>query len=108
MPLFARLYGNTRNGTLLDRVPLGVVTWSLPVVAPDGTVVVISEGETTLNVAGVPLNVTLDALVRFVPRILTVVPTLPNVGRVLRNGARPTERLYIVPRPLDPPRYVVP
>jgi hypothetical protein len=33
-------------------VPDGVVTWTLPVVAPAGTMVVISVLETTVNVAG--------------------------------------------------------
>jgi hypothetical protein len=36
---------------LLDSVLLGVTTWTVPVVAPTGTVVVISEPETTVNVA---------------------------------------------------------
>ncbi len=36
-----------RNGTLLNSVPPGVATWTVPVVAPAGTVVVISDGETT-------------------------------------------------------------
>lgn len=39
---------------LLFSVPLGVVTWTVPVVAPAGTLVVISELDTTTNVAGVP------------------------------------------------------
>lgn len=43
-----------RKTMLLVSVPLGVVTCTLPVVAPEGTVVVISELETTVNVAGVP------------------------------------------------------
>ena len=42
---------------------LGVVTLTLPVVAPLGTVVVISVLETTVKVAGVPLKATL-ALIR--------------------------------------------
>jgi hypothetical protein len=46
---------------LLESVPPGVTTWTVPVVAPAGTVVVISDGETTVNVAGVPLKVTLVA-----------------------------------------------
>ena len=43
------LYGNTRKGTLLESVPWGVTTLTLPVVAPAGTVVVISELETALK-----------------------------------------------------------
>jgi hypothetical protein len=46
-PLFARRYGMTRKTAMLESVPLGVTTWSLPLVAPAGTVVVISEPETT-------------------------------------------------------------
>jgi hypothetical protein len=56
-------------------VPLGVTTWILPVLAPLGTLVVISDGEVTANTATVPLNVTLVAPVRPVPRIWTPVPT---------------------------------
>ncbi len=94
--------GVTRKLTLLESVALGVFTWTLPVVAPVGTVVVISELETTVNVAAVPLNVTLVAPVSFVPRILTAAPTLPEVGSVSTNGRRPTARLNIVPQPTNP------
>jgi hypothetical protein len=48
----------------------GVTTLTLLVVAPEGTVLMIKEAETTLKAAAVPLNVTLVAPVRFVPRIL--------------------------------------
>jgi hypothetical protein len=41
--------------------------------------------------------VTLVAPVRFVPRILTATPTLPEVGFVSTNGPRPTDRLKTVP-----------
>jgi hypothetical protein len=79
----------------------------LPVVAPFGTVVPISVAETTVNVAAVPLNVRPVAPVKSVPRILTVAPTLPEVGRVLTNGPRPTEMLKTVPSLLAPPKLVV-
>jgi len=39
-------HGFTWKGTLLESVPCGVVTLTLPLVAPAGTVVVISELET--------------------------------------------------------------
>ena len=39
-----RLYG-TLKGTLLESVPPGVATSTMPVVAPVGTVVVIKDGE---------------------------------------------------------------
>ena len=58
---------STWKGTLLVSVPLGVTTWTLPVVAPAGTSVVIKELETTVNVAAVPLKVTLVAPVRWSP-----------------------------------------
>jgi hypothetical protein len=60
--------------------PPGVVTLIGPVVAPAGTVAVILVALTTLNVAATPLKVTLVAAVRFVPVIVTVVPTGPKVG----------------------------
>jgi hypothetical protein len=67
---------------LLESVRLGVTTLTLPVVAPVGTLVVISDFETTVNVAAVPLKLTLVAPVRFVPRIVTAAPTLPEVGHL--------------------------
>jgi hypothetical protein len=45
-----------------SRIPLGVFTFTAPV----GTVVLISEFDTTANVALVPLNVTLVEPFRFV------------------------------------------
>ena len=101
---------HTRKTALLISMPLGVLTHTLPVVAPAGTVVVISEGETTAKVAGVPLKVTLVAPVRSVPRILTAALTMAEVRCVS------TERdLQTVPQPsvseqllLAPPSDVVP
>jgi hypothetical protein len=61
---------------LLESVPLGVTTSTVPVVAPAGTVVVISASE---------------ARVSFVPKILTATPTLPEPGSVLTNGPNPTD-----------------
>src|ERR1017187_3498956 len=102
------LYGSTRKGTLLESVPLGVTTRSLPVVAPAGTVVVISERETTSKTAALPLKLTPVAPIRLVPRILTAAPTLPDKGSVSTNGPRPTDKLKTVPLPWAPPAYVVP
>lgn len=101
------IYG-TRKATLLASVRLGVFTSTLPVVAPFGTVVVISVLETTLNVAAVPLKVTLLASVRSFPRIVTAVPTAPEVGRVITNGPSPTLRLKTVPQPLLPQASLAP
>ena len=85
-------YG-TRKATLLESVPMGVTTWIFPLVAPAGTVVVISDAETTVNAAIVPLNVTLVVPFKLFPRILTVVPTLPEVVCGSTNGPKPTDRL---------------
>jgi len=71
-----RNHGSTRKAMLLDSGPPGVATSTVPVVAPAGTVVEISEGRTTVKTAAVPLKLTLVAPVRSVPRILTVTPTL--------------------------------
>jgi hypothetical protein len=54
-------YGLTLNLLALGRVPPGVVAPTVSVVAPCGTVMVISHAETTVTVAAVPLNVTLIA-----------------------------------------------
>ncbi len=67
-------------------MPLGVLTLTLPVVASLGTVVLISEPETTATEAGVPSKVTLVALVRLFPRITTAAPTSPEAGSVSTNG----------------------
>jgi hypothetical protein len=66
----------------LDPVPPpGVVTLIGPVVAVVGTVAVIWVAEFTVNVVAVTLlNVTAVAPVRFVPVIVTDVPTDPHVG----------------------------
>ena len=70
----------TVKSLVLVTEPAGVVTLIGPVVAPAGTVAVILVALTTLNVAATPLKVTLVAPVKFVPVIVTVVPTGPNVG----------------------------
>src|SRR5947199_8900033 len=61
-------------------VPLGVMTLIEPVVAPAGTVAVIVVAEPTVKLALVPLNSTAVAPVKFVPLIVTLVPTGPLVG----------------------------
>jgi hypothetical protein len=106
-------YGVTRNSTLLLSMPLSVVTLTVPVVAPVGTEVLISELEFEIMVAVVPLKVTLVAPVRLVPRILTSAPTLPEVGWVSTKGFKPVDRLKMVPQPpvqavLVPPSSVEP
>src|SRR5213593_699798 len=61
-------------------VPPGVVTLSGPVVAPVGTVAWIVVAEVTVKLALTPLNATAVAPVKFVPLIVTLVPTGPLVG----------------------------
>jgi hypothetical protein len=63
----------------------GVVTFTKPEAAPEGTVVMIKELETTVKTAAVPLNATLVVPVRLVPRILTWAPTRPEAGSVSTN-----------------------
>jgi hypothetical protein len=74
-------------------VPLEVVTVTVPMVALAGTVVVISVLETTLKAAAVPLKLTAVAPVRFVPRMVTFIFVLPDVGMVSTNGPNPVARL---------------
>lgn len=69
-----------RNAKLLDSVPLGVFTWIVPVVAPAGTRAWMYVSETTVNVAAVPLNVTLVAPVRLFPSIVMDCPATPKLG----------------------------
>ena len=68
-------YG-TRKDTVTRELPLGVTTWTSPLVAPTGTGVVISELDTTVKVAAVPLELTLLAPVRLLPRRLIAARVL--------------------------------
>ena len=86
----------TRKGALLESATLGLTTSTSPVVAPAGTVARISDSDTTVNVAAVPLKLTPVVPVRLFPRIKTTVPTLPELGNVFTNGPSPTDRLKIV------------
>lgn len=68
----------------LMAVPLAVVTLILPAVAPLGTVADIELSELTVKVvAAVVLNFTAVAPVKFVPVIVTIVPTGPSTGAKL-------------------------
>ncbi len=89
--------GVTRNVTLLLREPPGVTTVRLPVVAPAGTAGVIWLPDITLNVAFVPLKLTLVVSVRLLPRMFSVDFTLPELGRASTNGSKLLERLNTVP-----------
>src|SRR5439155_9632550 len=71
----------TVNTLVLVAVPPGVVPLSGPVVAPVGTVSRIVVAEATVTAAAhTPLNVTAVAPVKFVPVIVTMVPSGPLVG----------------------------
>jgi hypothetical protein len=70
----------TRKDRELVAVPAGVVTLIDPVRAAAGTFAVSELPDTTVNVALAPPNVTLVVPVKFVPVIVTFVPTGPLVG----------------------------
>ena len=62
-------------------MPATVVTVTVPVVVPAATTAVICDAELTVyEAASVPLNFTAVAAVRFVPEIVTFVPTTPAPG----------------------------
>jgi len=42
------------------------------------------------------------------PRIMTFALTLPDMGAVSTQGTKPTDKLKIVPSPLDPSLSVTP
>ena len=65
-------------------MPVGVATLTTPEVALAGTTAVISVSDTTAYVAGCPLNVTLLAPVKPLPRMMTVAPVFPPDGCVSR------------------------
>src|SRR5450755_2859337 len=105
---WSKSHGVTRNSTLLFSVPFGMVNVTLPEVAPAGTVAVTWELDTTVNVAGIPLKVTVVVCARLFPRIFTEEPALPEVGSVATNGRSPTEIWKTVPMSSEPPYSVVP
>ena len=89
--------GMTVKLLVLVAVPPGVVTRSGPVVAPVGTVAWIAVPEVTVKLALTPLNVTVVAPVKFVPLIVTLVPTGPLVGaKLVIVGALPTMTVTVV------------
>lgn len=64
----------------LVAVPSRVVTMMEPVAAPKGTVVVTVPELFTVNIADLPPNETAETPVKFVPVIVTPVPTGPLAG----------------------------
>jgi hypothetical protein len=67
----------------LVAVPNAVVSAILPVVAPEGTVAVTRLSFWKAKAAPIPLNVTEEAPVKWLPLIVTVVPTAPDEGEKL-------------------------
>ena len=96
----------------LAAVPPGATTLIFPVVAPLGTVAWICVAESTMNVADVPLKVTLDAPVKPVPVIMTDVPIGPMTGRnnvtTGAGGAATVNESRLVPVPSESPTEIVP
>lgn len=91
------ILGLTAKLLVLVAVPIGVVTLTMPVIAPFGTVVVIAVSEPTLNVAFTPLNLTLVAPVKLAPVIVTFVPTAPLVGeKLVIVGGKVTVKLLLL------------
>jgi hypothetical protein len=79
----------------LETVPPGAVTEMGPVVAPVGTVAVILVEEFTTKEAATLLNLTAVAPVKFVPVMVTVTPTAPEVGEnEVIVGAATTVKLF--------------
>jgi hypothetical protein len=64
----------------LVAVPAGFVTVIIPLFALDGTTIVSFVGDTTLNFAGMPWNVTDVVPLRFVPVRASEVPGLAFEG----------------------------
>ncbi len=73
----------TVNALLLLAVPPAAVTLIGPVVAPAGTVARIEVAEVTVKLALTELKVTEVAPLKFVPPMITLVPTGPLVGAKL-------------------------
>ena len=74
---------------MLRSVPAGVTTWIVRLVAPVGTVVVISVADTTVNDDEVPLKLTLVVPVRFVPRMIVEDPTFLAVPALSQTDQDP-------------------
>jgi len=70
----------TMNDAALVAVPTGVVTLSLPVVAPAGTIVRIDVADMTVKLAGVPFNRTDVVPVKPDPVMVMLAPTAPLAG----------------------------
>lgn len=88
----------------LDALPSLFVTVIAPVAAPDGTTAVICVAESTVNAAGVPLNITDVAPLKPLPVIVTLAPAAPLTGvkRIPDGMETPTMKLVaLVAVPAD-------
>jgi hypothetical protein len=91
---------STTKLTPLLAIP-DTVTTTLPVVAPPGTGTTMLDALQLLGVAGVPLNVTVlvpCAGPKFVPAIITDVPTAPEVGERLVTLGDPSTVIVVEPQ----------
>jgi hypothetical protein len=91
--LKALIVGADTVNLLRVAVPYGVPTPTLPVVAPAGTSAWMRVAETMMKLSlGAPLKVTVDASIKPVPLIVTMVPSAPLVGdsELIVGGAGPT------------------
>jgi hypothetical protein len=84
----------------LVAVPSSVVTTMGPVIAPAGTVAVIVPELLTVNVAALPPNETVVAPVKFVPVIVTPVPTAPIAGAKEVMAGVTVKRVVVTIAPL--------
>ena len=91
-------------------VPDVVVSWIFPVVAPEGTVVVTCASDWKLNVAEVPLNLTLLTPVKPVPVMVTEVPGGPVDGEnpLITGLFGTTKSVVLVPVPPDAVTTILP
>lgn len=96
--------GCTVNGVAEVAVPPGVVTLIEPVVAPVGTVVLMWESSVNVKAAVAPLNVTAETPVKWVPLIVTPVPSVPAVGLKLPivGGGVELPNLNVAMTPVQP------
>ena len=90
----------TAKVPVLIAVPFSVMTAMEPVVAPAGTVVVIVPELLTVNAAAAPRNVTDVTPVKFVPVIVTPVPTAPTVGAKEVMAGVTVKRVVVTKGPL--------
>src|SRR5262249_29242219 len=75
------IFGATLKTPVLVALPDGFVTLIFPVVAPIGTLTLMEPALITVGApALVPLKLTSETVSRFVPEIVTVVPTAPEPG----------------------------